>query len=435
MTEWRQYGPIGVLFDVIASICTPQTRQLLEQLQRDEAAALGIEPTIRQLVKPVKTRWNSYFDTFVRATELYGPLDSYIEQKLREYSASTTTTRRRRTRDPAVAAIPPRLFVREKGLSGRDWATINEYIKLLEPFAEATRLLEGRGKHGRHGAIWEVLITFEWLLDQLEALKDRLREVDYNNPDAPEDHLVANVNLAHAKLCEYYAKFDNAPVYYAATVLHPHYKHHLEALWKVPDTYNSVRDGPHYRDRWLVDNHRAFLRMWQDRKDKATIAAGTPSPPAKRSRAGLSASRSAFLQSSIELAVQRVEHDLKEDEYEVWKRQPTLPEDHQLAIDPIRYWQLQASQYPQLSKLAIDVMTIPAAAADCERTFSELGDLLGTRRLHMKPELLAALQSIKSWKAIGIKPAVATSYNGSIRALADDEIDKILAELGQFELR
>jgi hypothetical protein len=56
MTEWRQYGPIGVLFDVIASICTPQTRQLLEQLQRDEAAALGIEPTIRQLVKPVKTR-------------------------------------------------------------------------------------------------------------------------------------------------------------------------------------------------------------------------------------------------------------------------------------------------------------------------------------------------------------------------------------------
>jgi hypothetical protein len=153
MTEWRQYGPIGVLFDVIASICTAQTCQLLKQLQRDEAAALGIEPTIRQLVKPVKTRWNSYFNTFVRAIELYGPLDSYIEQKLREYSASTTTTRRRRTRDLAVAAIPPRLFIREKGLSGRDWATISKYIKLLKPFAEATRLLEGRGKHGRYGAI------------------------------------------------------------------------------------------------------------------------------------------------------------------------------------------------------------------------------------------------------------------------------------------
>jgi hypothetical protein len=182
------------------------------------------------------------------------------------------------------------LFIREKGLSGRDWATISEYIKLLEPFAEATRLLEGRGKHGRYGAIWEVLITFKWLLNQLKALKDRLKEVDYNDSDAPEDYLVANVNLAHVKLCAYYAKFNNAPVYYAAIVLHPHYKHYLKALWKVPDTYNSVRDGPHYRDRWLVDNHRAVLRMWQDRKDVADVNARAPSPPAKRPRAGLLAS-------------------------------------------------------------------------------------------------------------------------------------------------
>jgi hypothetical protein len=53
-------------------------------------------------------------------------------------------------------------------------------MKLLAPFAQATKLLEGRGKHSRHGAIWEVLITFEWLLDKLEALKDCLIEVDYN---------------------------------------------------------------------------------------------------------------------------------------------------------------------------------------------------------------------------------------------------------------
>jgi hypothetical protein len=67
------------------------------------------------------------------------------------------------------------------------------------------------------------------------------------------------------------------------------------------------------------------------------IAASTPLPLAKRSRAGLSASRLAFLQLLIELAVQQVEHDLKEDEYKVWKRQPTLLEDYQLAIDPICY--------------------------------------------------------------------------------------------------
>jgi hypothetical protein len=48
-------------------------------------------------------------------------------------------------------------------------------------------------------------------------------------------------------------------------------------------------------------------------------------------------------------------------------------------------------QYPVLSKFAINIMTTAAAAADCERQFSELGDILGTRRLQMKAELIAAL--------------------------------------------
>ncbi|KAA8618996.1 Dimer-Tnp-hAT domain-containing protein [Pyrenophora tritici-repentis] len=402
MDEWRKYGPVGVLFDVIASICTPQTRQLLERLQCEEAESLGVTPHIRQLVKPVKTRWNSYFNTFVRAAELHGPIDGYIECKLEEHSAATATSRRRKNREQLPAA-QPRLYIREGGLNGKDWATITEYIRLLEPFAEATRLLEGRGRHGRHGAIWEVLVTFEWLLDQLEALKDRLKDVNYEDLDAPEDHLITNVNLAHCKLAEYYAKFDNAPVYYTATILHPHYKHHLSALWKVPDTHVTARDGVHYRDGWLDNNHRAFLRMWQGRKDSAATSAHTVTPPRKKPRLGISTSRSAFLQSSIEQSTRQLEASLAEDEYEIWKRQPALAEEDWLSLNPLLYWESVAGQFPILSKFAIDVLTIPAAAADCERTFSELGDMLGTRRLHMKPELISALQSLKSWKRLANK--------------------------------
>ncbi|CAE7021734.1 hypothetical protein PTTW11_03315 [Pyrenophora teres f. teres] len=116
MDEWRKYGPVGVLFDVIASICTPQTRQLLERLQCEEAESLGVTPHIRQLVKPVKTRWNSYFNTFVRAAELHGPIDGYIECKLEEHSAATATSRRRKNREQLPAA-QPRLYIREGGLS------------------------------------------------------------------------------------------------------------------------------------------------------------------------------------------------------------------------------------------------------------------------------------------------------------------------------
>ncbi|KAI1671847.1 Dimer-Tnp-hAT dimerization containing protein [Pyrenophora tritici-repentis] len=374
MDEWRKYGPVGVLFDVIASICTPQTRQLLERLQCEEAESLGVTPHIRQLVKPVKTRWNSYFNTFVRAAELHGPIDGYIECKLEEHSAATATSRRRKN------------------------------------------------------------LTFEWLLDQLEALKDRLKDVNYEDLDAPEDHLITNVNLAHCKLAEYYAKFDNAPVYYTATILHPHYKHHLSALWKVPNTHVTARDGVHYRDGWLDNNHRAFLRMWQGRKDSAATSAHTVTPPRKKPRLGISTSRSAFLQSSIEQSTRQLEASLAEDEYEIWKRQPALAEEDWLSLNPLLYWESVAGQFPILSKFAIDVLTIPAAAADCERTFSELGDMLGTRRLHMKPELISALQSLKSWKRLGIQPTT-TSASGLARTLSEEEISKVQEHLSQFDVR
>jgi hypothetical protein len=281
-------------------------------------------------------------------------------------------------------------------------------MKFLAPFAEATKLLEGRGKHGRHGAIWEVLVTFEWLLDELEALKDRLTEVDYDDPDAPEDHLKLNVNLAHQKLSQYYAKFDDAPVYYAATVLHPHYKHHLDALWAVPDDHNTARDGPHYREGWLTNNHRAFLLLWKTYKDKTRSAPASSTSsdderPSKKPRvAGPTESRSAFLKLQLEAADKHEQESLG-DEYEQWKRVLVLAEDDPRSYNPLLYWQLLSQQYPMLSRFAIDVLTIPASAADCERTFSELGDMLGTRRLRMKIELITALQCLKSWRRIGLK--------------------------------
>jgi hypothetical protein len=70
-------------------------------------------------------------------------------------------------------------------------------MRLLAPFAEATKLLEGRGKPSRYRAIWKVLITFEWLLDELNALKDCLKDIDYDDLAATKDCRKLNVNLAH----------------------------------------------------------------------------------------------------------------------------------------------------------------------------------------------------------------------------------------------
>ena len=52
-------------------------------------------------------------------------------------------------------------------------------------------------------------------------------------------------------------------------------------------------------------------------------------------------------------------------------------------------------RYPHLAQLALDVLTIPAFGCDCERMFSELGDLLEPRRRKISLQLLAALQTLR----------------------------------------
>ena len=48
-------------------------------------------------------------------------------------------------------------------------------------------------------------------------------------------------------------------------------------------------------------------------------------------------------------------------------------------------------------------MTIPASSCDCERMFSELGDLFEPKHRKIGSELLAALQSLRRWLAAGFK--------------------------------
>jgi hypothetical protein len=140
--------------------------------------------------------------------------------------------------------------------------------------------------------------------------------------------------------------------------------------------------------------------------------------------AGLTESRLAFLKLQL-AAADKHEQESLSDEYKQWKRIPAIAEDDPKSYNPLLYWQLQSRQYPSLSKFAIDVLTIPASAADCERTFSELGDMLGTRRLRVKPELITALQCLKSWRRIGL----ATPRGGHTA----DEIVAIQAYLSNHE--
>ncbi|KAF1973841.1 hypothetical protein BU23DRAFT_463582, partial [Bimuria novae-zelandiae CBS 107.79] len=48
--------------------------------------------------------------------------------------------------------------------------------------------------------------------------------VNFNNVNAPEDHIKATYNIAYTKILKYLRKLKDALAYYVAYRLHPHTK-------------------------------------------------------------------------------------------------------------------------------------------------------------------------------------------------------------------
>ena len=91
------------------------------------------------------------------------------------------------------------------------------------------------------------------------------------------------------------------------------------------------------------------------------------------------------------------------DEFERWKQhEPGAVRDSENHNNPIKYWLSIRDRYARLSKLALDVLSTPASSCECERMFSELGDLLQPRRRGIQPQLLAAIQCVRRWIKAGI---------------------------------
>lgn len=107
------------------------------------------------------------------------------------------------------------------GLSAHDWAVIIEYIEVLRPLKLATKRLEGRSGGGNFGAIAEIILVFEYILNYYKDRANPFETVNYNaHAEAPEDHFAANLRAAWHKADAYYNKLDLSPAYYAATILH-----------------------------------------------------------------------------------------------------------------------------------------------------------------------------------------------------------------------
>ncbi|KAG9385224.1 Dimer-Tnp-hAT domain containing protein [Pyrenophora tritici-repentis] len=377
--------PYWVLVDVINYIKTPQQYELFRGYQRLANNNLPAEGRLKVLepVKPVVTRWNSYYAAFERATKLQAAYNLYAEHHINRVILEDAHAAQRNNKRPDAPN-----WMRSTGLRAADWAVIAEYQDCLEPLKYATKRLED--------ALRMANTAQSMRLYPFLSPARPFEHVDFNaHAEAPEDHLNVNLRAAWSKANDYYNKLDDSPAYYAAVCLHPYYKNYCDVAWAD-------------KADWLTSANASFQQLWAAYK-----------PQRARQRYTTAPSSNNIDEAIIAILSRNNDREAPLDEFERWKTQEPQWTQEQYNADgnPVQYWIQLLPKYPHLAQFAIDIMTIPASSSDCERLFSELGDLLEPKRRALGSELLAALQLVRSWVRAGYKP-----YNCSEAKLSDEQL-------------
>lgn len=80
---------------------------------------------------------------------------------------------------------------------------------------------------------------------------------------------------------------------------------------------------------------------------------------------------------------------------DLYIEEPTL--DRTTSVDVLEFWKSQQFRYPDLTKLARDVLCVPVSTVASESAFSLGGRVLDQYRSSMSPPIVEALICTRDW--------------------------------------
>jgi hypothetical protein len=205
---WRQRGELGKLHNLVAHVMASGKRTDLFQSLQVDLNTRKAQGKMWKLVLDGGVRWNASYQMICRALELREALDVYALRL-----------------NVSKDAFDQETFT-EDYLSDDEWDAL-ELIKLqLEPLFRLTKDLEGNTdlKDGAckasHGALWELLPAFEYILAHFESLEEDSKAGKFHGHPG----IQSSITLAWNKAKEYYGLTDASIAWVAALVLHPRFK-------------------------------------------------------------------------------------------------------------------------------------------------------------------------------------------------------------------
>ncbi|KAG7405600.1 hypothetical protein Forpe1208_v014546 [Fusarium oxysporum f. sp. rapae] len=272
---------------------------------------------------------------------------------------------------------------------------------------------DGQGKHQRKveeneidpplsGTSWDLIHAYEFLLETLESAKRAVANFRDGH------HLAVNINLGWLKLNEYYEHLNDSPLIYGAAVLHPAYQWALfDDLWGDDDE----------RQLWITKAKEMVQDLWErEYRDLEVDDPEIELPANKRlktsrnkftawctKKRGLTAGEISVTESPIQSPAQSPRSSvggLDLDEYEQWQRD--IEDADASVTDPYEYWHIRRLKYPRLSRMALDLLTVPPMPAECEGLFSTTGRMVTKSRNRLDASTIGLCQTLRSWLRAGL---------------------------------
>ena len=142
------------------------------------------------------------------------------------------------------------------------------------------------------------------------------------------------------------------------------------------------------------------IELWEEEyKSLPTPVKPDEEPPLKRLKVMSTLERHRAYRNSTLLGRTSSFHfalDADYDEYDQWLSNPD-PNRDPIASDPLRYWWKRRNDYPRLSRLALDLLSIPTMSADCQRLFSVAGHMVSPLRTRLEASTIGISQTLRSW--------------------------------------
>ncbi|THV83710.1 hypothetical protein D6D27_08165 [Aureobasidium pullulans] len=231
------------------------------------------------------------------------------------------------------------------------------------------------------------------------------------DPRRDRQIICTNINLGWGKLMKYYTKTDLSAAYVAALILHPRYN------------WSWLKKKWCHRVDWLTAADDRMRALWQSYSTFPLPQRPTRARAQPQQRTG----QLNLLWSDDE--DDDSEQEVELEEYAAWIERAQVKDIYR----PLEYWTSKhaSSQWPRLSRLAVDIFTIPAMSDDPERTFSSAGLMVRPHRGLLKDDSITETQYLKNWlKGDMVTMAVfASQMEEETTPIQGDDDDDEVAEL------